>query len=205
MNMGDEPESIGNMVKRLAQTNKRPPSSGSRRKSIPPKRRIISPYTSQSPVNSTQRLVQNTPQQPTQKIETKPEVKIEQKFKLHQPKTFGINAILKKISELHQDPSGPIKGPINAKQKPTQERKPTQYLPKTSKPDRTGSGQPGKPDVDDQKREKKKWPSSSTQKIEKLRRSPRKSNSNVFAQNNSGPSVFSNLKLPGRIPKKKKL
>ena len=94
----------------------RPLSASSRRKSIPPKRRIIPPYSSDnsnSPQPSrfsakpkTDILKLDKPKLDIPKLEVKtetrdPRTEPKSTFKLHQPKAFGKNTMLeKKISEL---------------------------------------------------------------------------------------------------------
>ena len=217
---------------------KRPLSASSRRKSIPPKRRIIPPYFSDNSNSPQSSRFSAKPKTDTSKLDKlkldipKPEVKTETRdprtepkssFKLHQPKTFGKNAMLeKKISELQSSIICPEKidktasGLITAApekkndQKPAEDVKVSEYLEnlekKTNynKPDK--SMKPIKKKCEKSNKPTAKLKLGSPRKLEKmknLRRSPRKSNSITFAQT-FGLSVISNTKLPGRIPKKKK-
>ena len=227
-----------------------------RRKSIPPKRKNISPYSSQSPVDSPQISrfsppksqiseskhstlniprpevaskpeVVSEPEAASKPEASKPEVKIEASskpsFKLHQPKAFGKNSVLeKKISQLHHQKQ--TSDAINQSAKTISEQKSAknqaeevkvaEYLANLGKntanimSDKSMklSGTKKKSDKSTGIKPTGKLKLGSPGKIEKmkkLRRSPRKSNSSSFAQT-FGLSVISNTKLPGRIPKKKK-
>ena len=136
----------------------RPLSASSRRKSIPPKRRIIPPYSSDNsnspqpsrfsakPKTDTSKLDKPKLDIPKQEVKTEtrdPRTETEPKssFKLHQPKTFGKNTILeKKISELQSSIICPEKIDKTASavtaaasvkkshQKPAEEVKVSEYL-----------------------------------------------------------------------------
>ena len=210
----------------------RPLSASNRRKSIPPKRRIIPPYSSDNS-NSPQPSRFSAPKlqiskQDKPKLEIpKPEVKVESEskapFKLHQPKAFGKNTMLeKKISELQSsiicpEPNDKTATGFTAAasqkksvKKPAEDITVSEYLVNLekntnySKPDKSVKPTKKKSEKSNKPIGKLKLGSPrKLEKMKKLRRSPRKSNSSTFTET-FGLSVMSNTKLPGRIPKKKK-